>query len=445
MIYLNNAATSYPKPEEVSKAAANVLSAPPPSRFRSNWEYASEEYGTEPELLSGNIEQLCRENLARLFDIPSPDRIYFTSGATEALNLAILGFFRNTLPNDNEGMRVSHHGPEKKGRYQGKRACQDKYAGSMNDNEGMRASHHGPEKKGRYQGYKIVVTQTEHNAVLRTIYDGLSDKLAAGELYIEVVPCDESGYVDMDRMRSAVTEETAMVVVNHCSNVTGAVQDIVTIGQIAKANSAVYLVDASQSAGALPFSVREAGIDLLAFTGHKALFGMQGTGGLYIREGIRLRPVLFGGTGRDSAIMIPENPFYEVGTANLPGIASLLAGTDYVLKTGLTAINKKEKMLMTQLYGGLKGIPGVTVYAARQPDGTALSFNMAVPPSDIGYILAESYGIIVRTGLHCAPFIHGALGTEKEGTVRVSISCMNEMEDIQAFLAAVKEISEGLQ
>ena len=412
MIYLNNAATSYPKPEEVSKAAANVLSAPPPSRFRSNWEYASEEYGTEPELLSGNIEQLCRENLARLFDIPSPDRIYFTSGATEALNLAILGFFRNTLPNDNEGMRVSHHGPE---------------------------------KKGRYQGYKIVVTQTEHNAVLRTIYDGLSDKLAAGELYIEVVPCDESGYVDMDRMRSAVTEETAMVVVNHCSNVTGAVQDIVTIGQIAKANSAVYLVDASQSAGALPFSVREAGIDLLAFTGHKALFGMQGTGGLYIREGIRLRPVLFGGTGRDSAIMIPENPFYEVGTANLPGIASLLAGTDYVLKTGLTAINKKEKMLMTQLYGGLKGIPGVTVYAARQPDGTALSFNMAVPPSDIGYILAESYGIIVRTGLHCAPFIHGALGTEKEGTVRVSISCMNEMEDIQAFLAAVKEISEGLQ
>lgn len=379
MIYLNHAATTYPKPDTVTKSVLDAISAPPASQYRSAEVSAQKE----------DLMKSCKGKLAQLFGIREPEGICFTSGSTQALNMAILGF--------------------------------------------------------PYSRRRIVITAAEHNAVLRTVFDGLKERLGSGELEVVTVPCDRSGYVEIDQLREAVNEDTALVVVNHSSNVTGAVQEIGQIGQWVKAAGASFLVDASQSAGALPIDVEAMKIDLLAFTAHKGLYGIEGCGGLYVRSGIKLKPLQYGGTGTDSATMIPETPFYEVGTANIPGIAGLSAGVDFIISTGLDEIMRKESTLMKRLYQGLKDCPKVTVYADRQPEGTALSFNIqGLPPADVGYILSGTYGIVVRTGLHCAPFIHQHLGTLPGGTVRVSISYMTGAAEVESFLEAVRDLASHM-
>ncbi len=376
MIYLNHAATTYPKPPGVLEAVAYTLESAPWSQYRG---VSAGEYREDGI-------KLCRENLARLFHIGNPERIYFTGGSTQALNMAILGF-------------------------------------------------RSPRKR-------IVYTVSEHNSVLRTIFDGLKEEIAAGRILPVKVGCDRGGYVDMEAMERAITGDTGLVVVNHSSNVTGAVQDMRRIGSWAREKGACFLADVSQSAGALPVDVEAMNIDMLAFTGHKGLYGIQGTGGLYVREGIPLRPLLFGGTGKDSRILAAKEPFYEVGTMNTPGIAGLNAGVEYVLETGLEKIMAHERDMMRILYEGLRENPGVVLCGDRQPDGTAISFTVpGLSPSDIGYILAGTYGIQVRTGLHCAPLLHRYLGTEKEGTVRVSISFMTKTEEVQALVEAMAELT----
>lgn len=378
MVYLNHAATTYPKPERVTKAVVRAMEEAPESQYR----------GALSEENNRDVKKLCRGNLARLFQIGEPERIYLTSGSTQALNMGILGFV--------SGRR------------------------------------------------RIVYTATEHNSVLRTIYDGLREKIACGSCLPMKIPCDRGGYVDMEAMERGITEDTALVIVNHSSNVTGAVQDIAQIGRWCRGAGACLLVDASQSAGALPLDVEGMGIDMLAFTGHKGLYGPEGTGGLYVRRGIKLRPLMYGGTGTDSRILVPEEPFYEVGTANQPGIAGLNAGVEYILETGLEKIMRHERGLMEKLYRGLSEIPGVTVYGDETPGGTALSFNLkGFRPADVGYILAGGYGIQVRTGLHCAPLIHEYLGTAQGGTVRASISYLSTEEDIRTLLDAVGELMGG--
>lgn len=373
MIYLNHAATTYPKPQCVREAVARSLEDVPESQYRS---VSCGEYKED-------VIKLCRGNLARLFHIREPERIFFTSGSTQALNMAILGF--------------------------------------------------------RSDRKRIVYTAAEHNAVLRTIFDGLRDEIESGQVLPVEVGCDKGGYVDMEAMEQAITEDTGLVIVNHSSNVTGAVQDIGQIGGWARDKGACFLADVSQSAGALPIDVEAMKIDMLAFTGHKGLYGIQGTGGLYVREGISLRPLLYGGTGKDSRTLVPEEPFYEVGTMNTPGISGLNAGVEYVLKTGLEKIMAHEQELMKLLYEGLRANPGVVLCGDRRPEGTALSFTVpGFSAADIGYILAGTYGIQVRTGLHCAPLIHKYLGTDKEGTVRVSISGMTRPEEVKAFLTAME-------
>lgn len=379
MVYLNHAATTYPKPQTVLEAVARSIAEPPASQYR----------GAVPAQYSEDIMKLCRENLARLFHIGEPHRIYFTSGSTQSLNMAILGL--------------------------------------------------------RSRRRQIAFTAAEHNAVLRTIYHGRKREIEEGIIIPVMIPCDGSGYADMDMMRRAITEDTALVIVNHSSNVTGAVQDIAAVGRWAREAGALFLVDASQSAGALPIDVEKQQIDMLAFTGHKGLYGIQGSGGLYIREGTDMEPILFGGTGADSRTMIPETPFMEVGTANIPGIAGMNAGAAFVLEEGLEKIQAHERELMECLYQGLCECQGVQVYAHRQPGGTALSFNIkGLSPSDAGYILCGTYGITLRTGLHCAPAIHKYLGTQKQGTVRVSISYLTRRDEVECFLEAVRALSKQM-
>lgn len=267
LIYLNNAATSFPKPRSVLEAHAAYLSSPPGSPDRSTGK-------------GGSVFENCRKNLARLLDIYHSERIYFTRGATDSANFLLSGL--------------------------------------------------------EIQSKKIIVTATEHNSLLRPLYNNPVFKRNT----LEIIPCDSSGRIEPEDIRNAVIPGKSLVVVNHCSNVTGAIQDIESIGRICHNTGALLLVDISQSAGCLPIKVDKWGIDILIFTGHKNLLGTQGTGGFYIRPEISFETKKLGGTGSDGlrlSYQRGEAPF-EVGTQNKAGIDALNAGIDRIAP-------KKNKLL----------------------------------------------------------------------------------------------------
>lgn len=367
MIYLNNAATTYPKPACVLEAHAQALAAPPASQYR--------DAGGGPDPFTA-----CRENLGRLLGIQVTDRIFFTSGATEALNILLRG-----LP---------------------------------------------------LRGGRVAVTPLEHNSVLRPLYNTALEPV--------MLPCDALGRVQPADV-AALPEDCTLLVVNHCSNVTGAVQDMAALAYEAHRRGMLFLADVSQSAGCLPVCADEWGADALAFTGHKALYGPQGTGGFYVRPGVALRPLLFGGTGRDSAKLIyQEGEYeYEAGTQNAPGVAALNAGVGWVLGQGVTQIARQEAALSLRLRQGLADTGGVTLYGPPG-GGPVVSFTLAgLTPADAAYILHGTYGIVLRSGLQCAPLIHHRLGTEKGGVLRASFSCFTTEADVDALLAAVRVLAGG--
>ena len=376
MIYLNQAATSFPKPRCVLDAHAAALSAPPEGQFRG------------ADTRNGNGLDRCRENLGRLLGISAVDRIFFASGATDATNALV-----NGLPLAEK---------------------------------------------------RVLATQTEHNSVLRPLMN-LTDQVGS----VDIMPCDALGQVNPADVTRLLSAPSAALFVNHCSNVTGMVQDIPALSEIAHRHSALLVLDASQSAGCLPVDADAWGVDALIFTGHKALFGPQGTGGYYVRPGISLRPFRYGGTGRDSRRLTYDDGDYEyeVGTQNAPGIAALNAGVEYVLEQGVDPIHAKERRLMKALYEELAAIPGITIYGDHaRCHGPLLSFNVReLTPTNVAYILSGNYGITVRAGHHCSPLIHDAMGTSERGTVRISVSNMNTEADIEALIAAVREISKSVE
>lgn len=379
MIYLNNGATSWPKPPAVSEAVQACLSGTPASQFRGG-----------SAIMKKDVEVLCREKLGQLLGIRETGRIFFTSGATEGMNTVLSGL------------------------------------------------DYG--KKGS----SILVTQTEHNSVLRPVYNLEQLK----EHPVLVVECTINGTVTEVALEKTVRPDSSVLIVNHCSNVTGCVQDMEMIRDFAKRHGLILVVDVSQSAGCIPVDADRWEADALVFTGHKSLMGIQGTGGFYIRSGIELKPLKYGGTGRNSAQLTYENKDYEyeVGTQNMPGITGLLAGVEFIEKTGLSAIMEKEVHLMEMLYDGLEKIKGVKVYGNREAcKGPVMSLDFqGLKASDAAYILESGYGIIVRAGLHCSPLIHKAMGTGDGGTVRVSVSWFTEEKDIEEFLRAAKEIAASV-
>jgi selenocysteine lyase/cysteine desulfurase len=261
---------------------------------------------------------------------------------------------------------------------------------------------------------------------------------------LTIVDSDDNGYVAPEAIDRAVRTETSAIVVNHCSNVTGATLDLDSIGLIAHEHGAMFIVDASQSAGLVPIDVERQQIDLLAFAGHKSLYGLPGIGGLYMREALSLRPLKVGGTGvRSDLLNQPrEMPlYYEAGTANMLGIAALSAGVDFVLREGLASIRQKRTERIERLVAGLSSIPDVVVHASDAASRGAgiLSFNVdGVSPEEVAYVLEQSFGIVVRSGLHCAPLIHEALGTYPAGSVRVSPSCFTTTGEIDRLVEAVE-------
>ena len=377
MIYLDNAATSWPKPEPVYSAVSDAL------RRGGNPGRGSSE---KSKAAATDINE-ARAALALLFHIPDPKRIVFALNATDAINLGLQGMLE---PGDH-----------------------------------------------------VITSQMEHNAVTRPLA-----YLEDAGVRVSKIATDPALGADPEAVRSAICPETKLVVMTHGSNVTGALNPIEEIGQVCHEAGIPFMVDASQTAGAIPIDVAKMHIDLLAFPGHKSLLGPTGTGALYVAESVSPHPVRSGGTGVFSEVRLqPEQLpyYYEAGTQNTVGIAGLAAGAQYILERSVSSIYHEEQVMLQKLIDGLTQIPGVTVYGPTSgPRAAAVSFNIeGMDCADAAMILETYYNISVRSGLQCAPDTHRMLGTfDLGGTIRVSPGLFTSEEDIEAFLDAIREIAE---
>ena len=383
MIYLDNAATSYRKPESVYREADRALRTCSGNPGRS---------GHKVSLEAEGIVQGCRRNLQQLFHVGNADELSFGQNATMALNEAIYGIAE--------------------------------------------------------PGMHIITSTLEHNSVSRPL-ENLRMTMGAE---VTVLPASLDDGIDPDDLRKALRKNTGLVVINHVSNVTGTVNDIGAAGRICREAGVPFLADVSQSAGKMPVDVAEMQIDMLACPGHKGLLGPQGTGVLYVRKGILLRPLLQGGTGSHSEMAVqpldrPDR--YESGTLNVPGIAGLSAGVRYLLDKGIPEVEKRERDLTERLLAGLSALPGMTVYAPKPGKNRGSVFSVRLEgcePQDISMILDSSFDIAVRAGLHCAPWAHRMLGTlDKGGTLRFSPDMFNTEEEIDACIDAMGQIAEEMR
>ena len=286
----------------------------------------------------------------------------------------------------------------------------------------------------------IITTAAEHNSVLRPIY-------ALGNY--SIAPCDESANIDYAAMEGLIRPDTRGIVCTHCSNLTGNITDLERVSEICKRNGLLFVLDTAQSAGVLDIDMQKYGIDALCFTGHKSLYGIQGTGGICIRDGLEIRPFRRGGSGirtfdKEHPEVMPTR--LEAGTLNAHGIAGLNAGVKFVLETGTRAIREKLDTLTKRLYEGLKEIEGVTVYGDFSGEhGAVVSMNMeGISSEELSYILDEEYGIVTRAGGHCAPLMHEHLGTRESGALRFSMSYFNSDDEIEETIMAVKELAESV-
>jgi cysteine desulfurase family protein len=354
------------------------------------------EFGANPgrsghklALEAGRAIYETRELICQLFNIDNPMQIIFTSNATDSLNLAIKGILKN--------------------------------------------------------GDHVITSSMEHNSVIRPIK-------TLEEIGVEntVVQCDKQGFIDVKDIVKAIKENTKMIAITHASNVTGTVMPIDEIGKLAKENNLILLVDAAQTAGVYDIDVKKMNIDMLAFPGHKGLMGPQGTGGLYIREGIDMRQMKEGGTGSKSESLyqpeiVPDR--YESGTPNTPGIVGLGAGIKFIIEKGIENIRKHEEYLTDYMLNELKKIDMVNIYGPQdaKKQASVISINIGdLDSSELSFILDKAFDIAVRSGLHCAPLAHKTIGTFEQGTVRFSIGYFNTKEDIDQSIEAIKKICEEI-
>jgi cysteine desulfurase family protein len=287
----------------------------------------------------------------------------------------------------------------------------------------------------------VVTTSLEHNSVMRPLRH-----LETLGVELTIVDCTQDGLLDLNSVRRALRPGTRLLVTTHGSNVVGTLIPVSALAALAREHNILYLVDAAQTVGAIPIDVQEMGLDLLAFSGHKGLLGPTGTGGLYIREGVTLAPLIRGGTGSDSAHQTqPEflPDAYESGTLNVAGIAGLAASVRFLSEIGIEAVQAHERNLVAAFLAGGSEISGLTLYGPRDPalQCGVVSFNVVgAMPSEVGLILDESFGIMARTGLHCAPSAHRTLGTFPGGTVRFGFGWFNTPAEVNVAVEALREI-----
>jgi cysteine desulfurase / selenocysteine lyase len=380
-ICLDQAATSFPKPETVYDAVDHYQRHSGAAIGRGSYRATIE---------ATAIVERCRKRLADLIHARQAEQVIFTFNCTDSLNLALHGALR---PEDH-----------------------------------------------------VVTSQLEHNSVLRPL------RILQHRLQIEVteVPCQPNGRVDPADVQRALRLHTRLVALLHASNVTGAIQPIAEVGQLAQQAGALMLVDAAQTAGHYPLDVTDLPVDLLAGPGHKGLLGPLGTGFLYVRPGVEeeLHSFRQGGTGTQSELdrqpeSLPDK--YESGNHNAPGLVGLEAGISWVAETGVAALHRHEQQLTARLVEGLRAVNGVTVYghaAAVEHVGVVSVTVQGFDPQTVAAILDDSFGIEVRAGLHCAPGVHRGLGTiDSGGTVRLSVGPFTTTEDIDAAIAALRDIA----
>lgn len=376
MIYMDNAATSYYRPDQVAEAVAEAI------RTMGNCSRGA--YGAA--LASARTVYDTRALLAELFHGDGPEQVAFTANSTESLNIAVKGVLE--------------------------------------------------------PGDRVVTTVLEHNSVLRPLYE-----MEPRGVEVAVVGCGQDrrlGVLDYEAMEAAITAKTKAVVCTHASNLTGNRVDIGRIGRWCRRAGALFIVDASQTAGVLPIDMESDCIDILCFTGHKGLMGPQGTGGVCVRKGVHVRPLLSGGSGimtysRTHPDVMPTA--LEAGTLNAHGLAGLKAALLCIKEQGMDVIREKELGLMRRFHSGVTGIPGVQIYGDFTQGQRAAIVALNLGDEDSGRVsdyLAEEHGIYTRSGGHCAPLMHEALGTRGQGAVRFSFSHFNTEEQVDAAVAALR-------
>lgn len=382
MPYLDNAATSFPKPPQVREAIREWLETGAASPGRGSHALARR---------SAEAVSRVRRKLARFFGAPSDNRLLFCYSATDALNLALKGF--------------------------------------------LEAGDH------------VLISSMEHNSVLRPLRGMERD----GLITLEIVPCDHTGRLDPDDLIRRFNQRTKLVVLSHASNVTGAIQPIETVGNATRERGAYLLLDAAQTAGILPVDLETLAADMIAFSGHKGLLGLQGTGGLAVGERIHtLRPWREGGTGFNSLSETQPREWpeaFEAGTPNVPGILSLGEGLACIEAVGLTAIHNREMEHCAQLWQALARLDGVELYGPLPGTDRIAVVSLNIKgwePEDVGNILNHNHDIQVRTGLHCSPLAHRTLGTLPQGTVRLSPGYYSTPDDIRQAIKAIKTLATTL-
>lgn len=381
LIYLDNAATSWPKPASVLDAVNKCMLESMANPGRGSHRMA---------VKASRVLFDARRQLAKLFKVMNPNDVAFTLNTTHALNLAIQGWLK---PGDH-----------------------------------------------------VVSTSIEHNSVRRPL-EALKRKIG---IQVTYVPTDERGNLSLDAISAAITNNTTLIAATHSSNLLGSIVDIQGLGLIAKKHGVKLLVDAAQSAGTLPIDVDAMDIDMLAFPGHKGLYGPQGTGGIYIDPELELEPLIQGGTGSKSEA--PEQPTirpdrYEAGTPNTMGIAGLAEGVKFVLKETPERIQAHELSLVHEMMEGLLQLSGIRLLGPElgQPRTAIVSFVLQnIDAAEMAFLLDQQFGIAVRAGFHCTPLGHETCGTLETGAVRVSPGYFTSRTEIADLVAAVKDIQRTI-
>ena len=380
MIYLDNGATTYHKPEAVIQAVADAM------RHMGNSGRGSH----QASLGASRTIYDTRVLVSELFGLGNPLQVAFTANSTASLNMAVQGIFS---PGDH-----------------------------------------------------VITTMLEHNSVLRPLY-----RMRENGVELTIVRADKLGNIRYEDMEAAIRPNTKGIICTHASNPTGNLVDIARVGEICRRASLVFILDASQTAGVFDIDMGKMGIDVLCFTGHKSLMGPQGTGGICVREGISIRPLMAGGSGTHSYSELHPSDMpeaLEAGTVNGHGIAGLHAALEFIKETGIESIRDREQMLMRRFYQGVSDIRGVTVYGDfSRMDVHAPVVALNIRDHDSGEVsdgLAMDYGIYTRAGAHCAPLMHQALGTVEQGAVRFSMSYYNTEEEMDQAVLAVREMAESI-
>ncbi|RUT60043.1 cysteine desulfurase [Clostridium botulinum] len=378
-VYLDNAATTYPKPEKVYSSILNYMKNVGASPGRGGYENA---------LTGDRMVYKCRQSLINLFNFNKIENVVFTSNITASLNILIKSIVKD--------------------------------------------------------GWHVITSSMDHNSVIRP----LVSLEKSNKIELDILNCSEEGLINIEDFKNAIKDSTKLVVLSHASNIVGTIQPLEAIGKICKEKGIYFIIDSAQTAGVLPLNFQNLNCNALAFTGHKSLLGPQGIGGFIIDDELNNIATNFieGGTGSlsESTLQpdfLPDK--FESGTMNTPGIAGLLAGIEYINEEGLNAIKEREEYLSREFINGLLNIDSVKVYGPLDASlrTATISINSSkIDNSELGFLLDSEFGIMVRTGLHCAPLAHKTIGSFPQGTLRFSFGAFNDIKDINYALYALNSI-----